>query len=335
MINPGLQKYEFVLNNQYYLRELLESIILEDSLDEIAYRATVRLAVTSELQKIGISPGQVARVSGVPFGGSSMVYLLHPGVVWECDSQTKGLKHLTATIYDRSIYISKSEEEYLFPAGQTATQRISQVADEWGIPLKSNLADTSIILAKSASANQKNTIWGHFQNWLKETVAKGGDMYRPRMTPDGLELFKIGSNKTVWVLESDQNLEEISQKRTLEGAVTRVKVVGNAAEGERSPVLAVVDGETSLGTLQKLHSDEKITDAGAARTAGQELLAGIQETFNVQGIDINTIRAGDKVQLNSIELIVVSVRHELGSPGHMSLELLSEDFVRRRYFEPV
>lgn len=334
MINPGLQKYEFVLANQYYLRELLESITLDDSLDEIAYRATVRLAVTLDLQQIGISPGQVARVSGVPFGGSSMVYLLHPGVIWDCDSQTRGLKHLTATVYDRTIYIAKSEEEYLFPAGQTATQRILQVASEWDIPLLGSLSDTGVSLAKTASANQKNSIWGHFQNWLKETVAKGGDMYRPRMTPDGLELFKVGSNATVWVLESDQNLEEIGQKRTLEGAVTRVKVVGHAGEGERSPVLAIVDGETSLGTLQKLHSDEKITDAGAAQTAGQELLAGIQETYNVQGIDINTIRAGDKVRINSMDLIAVSVKHDLGSPGHMSLELLTEDFVRRRYFGP-
>lgn len=334
MINPGLQKYEFVLANQYFLRELLESITLEDSLDEIAYRATVRLTVTPDLQQIGIAPGQEARVSGIPFGGSSMVYLLHPGVVWDCDSITRGQKHLMATVYDPTIYIAKSEEEYLFPAGQTATQRISQVSSEWGIPLGS-LSDTGVILAKSPVANQKNTIWGHFQNWLKETVAKGGDMYRPRMTPDGLKLFKLGSNETVWVLEADQNLEEIGQRRTLEGAVTRVKIIGHAEEGERSPVLAVVDGETSLGTLQKLHSDEKITDAGAAKTAGQELLAGIQETFNVYGIDINTIRAGDKVRLNSMDLIVVSVKHELGSPGHMSLELLSEFFVRRRYFGSV
>lgn len=328
MINPGLQKYEVVLANQYYLRELLESITLEDSLDEIAYRATVKMVITSDFP--GIAPGQEARVSGVPFGGNSMIYLLHPGVVWECASETRGQKHLTATVYDKTIYIAKSEDEYLFPAGQTATQRMQQYVSDWGIPL-GQVPDTGITLAKAVYRAQP--IYSMIQADLKETVAKGGDMYRPRMTPDGLELYKLGSNETVWVLETDQNIEEIGQRRTLEGTVTQVKVLGNAPEDQRSPVLALVKGETEqYGTLQKVISDSKLTDAGAARSAGESLLSGVQETFTVTGIDINTIRAGDKVQLNGMELLVTSARHELGSPGHMTLELASEEYVRRRYY---
>lgn len=84
MINPGLQKYEVVLANKYFLREIVESIILEESLDEIAYRAEIKMVVTADFP--GITPGQECRVSGVAFGGANMVYLLHPGVVWECES---------------------------------------------------------------------------------------------------------------------------------------------------------------------------------------------------------------------------------------------------------
>jgi len=330
MINPGLQKYEFVLNNQYYLRELLESITLEDSLDEIAYRATVRLVVTSELQQVGISPGQEARVSGVPFSGNSMIYLLHPGVVWDCDSTTKGQKHLTATVYDKTIYIAKSEDEYLFPAGQTATQRLQQYASDWGIPL-GQVPETGIPLAKAVYRAQP--IWSMIVADLKETVAKGGDMYRPRMTPDGLELYKLGSNETVWVLEADQNVEEINQNRTLEGTVTKVKIVGSAEDDTRSPILAVLTGETdTLGTLQKIITKEKDDSLGNATTKGQNLLCGIQETLNVSALDINTIRAGDKVQLNGIELLVASVSHQLGSPGHMTLKLAEAGYMRRQYY---
>lgn len=327
MINPGLNRYEVVLANKYYLRELVESITLEESLDEIAYRATIRLVVTPDFP--GIAPGQEIRVSGIPFGGSSMVYLLHPGVVWEVESEARGgaVKRLIITAYDRVIYLAKSEDEYLFPAAQTASQRLKRYASDWGIPL-ATVADTGVVLAKAVYRAQP--LWNMIMSDLKETVAKGGDMFRPRMTPSGLELVKVGSNKTVWVLEAKQNIEELVQRRTLEGAATQVKVLGHAGEDKRSPVLAIVKGETAkYGTLQRVISDEKIKTPAQAKTAGQKALAGMQETFTVTAIDINTIRAGDKVRLNQMDLYVMSVRHELGSPGHMTLELASADYIRR------
>lgn len=325
MINPGLNQYEVVLANKYYLRELIESITLEDALDEIAYRATIRMVVTPDFP--GISPGQDIRVSGIPFGGSSMVYLLHPGVVWETESKNRGQKHIDVTVYDKTIYIGKSEDEYLFPNGMTATQRLKRYATDWGIPL-ATMADTSVVLAKAVYRAQP--IWSMIKADLKETVAKGGEMYRPRLTPNGLELLKLGSNSTVWVLEAE---EEAGQKRTLEGTITQVKVLGHADEDKKSPVLAIVKGETGkYGTLQKVLQDEKIKSTAQAKTAGQKLLSGIQETFPVSTIDINTIRAGDKVRFNGMDLLVTYIRHELGSPGHMTLELASEDYVRRRYY---
>ncbi len=328
MVNPGLNKYEVVLANKYYLRELIENIELDESLDEIAYRARVKLVITLDFP--GIAPGQELRVSGVPFGGTQYVYMLHPGVVWECDSNTRGQKHLVATIYDKTIYLSKSEDECLFPAGQTASQRLKKYAEDWGVPL-GYVEDTKIPLAKAVY--RPRSIYSMIQADLQETVKKGGNMYRPRMTPDGLVLVKLGSNETVWVLELDQNVEELDQRRTLDGTVTQVKVMGNAAEDKRAPVLALVKGETDkYGTLQKVLSDEKITNAGQAKTEGEKLLCGVQETITVRGIDINTIRAGDKVQLNGIDLLVIFIRHELGSPGKMTLELASEDYIRRRYY---
>lgn len=328
MINPGLQKYEVVLANKYFLREIIESVVLEESLDEISQRATIKMVVTPDFP--GIAPGQECRLSGVPFGGSSMVYLLHPGVVWDCESNTRGQKHLTATMYDRNIYLAKSEDEYLFPAGQTASQRLKKCAADWGIVL-SQVTDTGVPLAKAVYRAQP--IWSMVLADLKETVDKGGDMFRPRMTPNGLELVKLGSNQTVWVLEEGQNIEDLSQRRTLEGMVTQVKVLGSAQEDQRSPVLALVTGDTAkYGTLQKVLSDSKITTAAQAKTAGQKTLTGLQESFTVTGIDINTIRAGDKVKLNGMELLATSIRHELGSPGHMMLELTWPDVVRRRVY---
>ncbi|NPV90105.1 MAG: phage portal protein [Firmicutes bacterium] len=327
MITSGFIPYEVVLRNQYYLREIVDSITLEDSLDEVAYRAVIGMAVTSDFP--GIAPGDEIRVSGQPFAGTGMVHLLHPGVVWDCESTDEGQKRLLVTAYDRSIHLLKSEDEYFFPAGKTATQRIRKYAEDWNVTL-GVLEDTGVQLAKAVHRAQK--LIKMIQADLKETVDKGGEMYQVRVTPDGLQLIKLGVNETVWMLEAD-NMMKVVQRRTLEGTVTQVKALGNAGGESRSPVLAVVKGETDrFGTLQKVLIDQKVTNAGEAKKAGEKLLSGIQESFVADAIDINTIRAGDKMMLNGMELLVTSVRHELGSPGRMSLELGSEDYVRRRYY---
>lgn len=330
MINPGLNCYEVVLANQYFLREVIESITLKESLDEIAYSADIRMVVTADFP--GLAPGQEIRVSGIPFGGSSMAYLLHPGVVWTIDSNTGGLKHLSVTAYDKTIYLAKSQDDYMFPAGQTASQRLRQYASDWGITL-ADVPETSVPLAKTDSNYRGTTIYDMIMSDLKQTANNGGEMYRPRMTTAGLELFKLGSNETVWLLELNQNVEEVSQRRSIDGAVTQVKVLGNAPEDQRAPVLAIVKGETEkYGTLQKILKDSTITSAGDAKTNGEKHLSGVDETFDITGIDINTMRAGDKVKLGEMDLIVTSISHELGNPGKMSLQLASPEYVRRRYY---
>ncbi|MFD0868762.1 XkdQ/YqbQ family protein [Paenibacillus residui] len=373
MITPGAKRYDVILRNQYYLRELLEGVTLEDSLEEIAYRAIIRVSITDDFPEIG--PGDEIRVSGVPFDGSGMVYLLHPGVIWECDSKDKGHKTLTVTAYDRTIYLQQSEDENILPAGQTASQRLRKYAADWQIPIAS-IPETGVALSKAVY--RPRSIHSMIMADLKETVKKGGKMYRPRMTPNGLELYELGTNKTVWVLESNQNIKELNQLRTLQGAVTQAKVLGTQeksrasqmnvklntdgmsdaeleeyirkyaagstgkkAGGKKpktkqdipSPVLAIEKGETAkYGTIQKIIQDSEIKSVAQARKAAKEMLAGMQESFSVVAIDINTIRAGDMVRLNGLDLLVISVQHNLGSPGEMTVEVAWPDVVKRRVY---
>ncbi|MEC2342980.1 phage portal protein [Paenibacillus barengoltzii] len=327
--------YEVVLQNKYYLRELVKNISLKDSLDQISYQGTIGLSIPASFP--GIEPGQEIRISGVPYSGSGndiaaggkMVPLLHPGVVWDCSSTLKQSKYMTVTVYDRTIYLAKSEDEYLFPAGGTAAQRLRKYATDWGIPLD-KVPDTKTKLKKAVYRPQ--TLYNMILSDLKETVKAGGDMYVPRMTPAGLTLFKVGGNDVVWKLEQ---LEEATQNRTLEGAVTRVKVIGTEDRSESAPskVLAVASGETAkYGVLQRVVQDENVKTAGAAKKYAESMLTGLRQSYTVTCIDLNTIRAGDKVIFNGLNLIVTSVSHELGDPGHMTLELATMDDVKRRYF---
>ncbi|MDU2243080.1 MAG: phage portal protein [Paenibacillus sp.] len=330
--------YEVVLQNKFFLRELVESITLKDSLDQISYQGMIGLSIPASFP--GIEPGQEIRISGVPYdgdrssvggqaGGGAMVPLLHPGVVWDCSSTLKQTKHITVTVYDRTIYLAKSEDEYLFPAGGTAAQRLRKYAADWGISLD-KVPDTKTKLKKTVYRPQ--TLYNMMMSDLKETVKAGGDMYVPRMTPAGLTLFKIGSNNVVWKLEQ---LEEATQNRTLEGTVTRVKVIGTEDKGDSAPskVLAVASGETAkYGVLQRILQDENVKTAGAAKKFAESMLTGQGQSYTVTCLDLNTIRAGDKVNFNGLNLIVTSVSHELGDPGHMTLELATLDDVKRRYY---
>jgi len=318
--------YEVVLEGKHDISDYIEEISLEESLDEIAYRANIRLLVTTGLPSI--YPGQEIRISGTPIGGAVKEAILHPGVVWECQSDNSGNKHLSITVYDRSIYLAKSEDEKLMPAGQTASQRLRTYAKEWNIPV-GNVEETGKQLSRDIKRAQ--SIMSMILEDLKETVDKGGAMFRPRMTPAGLGLVRLGGNRTVWELEA---LEKVTQTRTLEGAVTQVKVLGAARDDNRlSPVLAVVKKDIEkYGTLQKIVEDSKVETPGQAKEVAKKMLLGTQETFSVTAPDINTIRAGDRVRLNRMDLMVTHVNHRLGTPGHMELELAAEDKVRRDYF---
>jgi len=317
--------YEVVFANKYDLSELVESLSLEESLNEIAYCANIKLVVTPDMPII--TPGQEIRIAGIPFGKTKKETLLNPAVVWECRSSNAGRKHLNITAYEKTIYLAKSEDERLMPGNQTATERIKQYAVSWGIPV-GNIVDTREKLVRNIKRSQ--TILSMIMEDLKETVDKGGAMYRIRMTSRGLELFEVGGNSAIWELGA---LEEVAQNRTLEGAITKVKVIGpQESENAVAKTLAVMEKDIEkYGTLQKLIMDSKIETVEQARKVAAKTLLGMQETISVTALDINTVRAGDRVRLNNLELIVTKVRHQLGNPGRMELELAAESKVRRDF----
>lgn len=324
--------YKVIVDDKYDITKLVETITLKDSLDQIAYQANIRLAVSASSGLPLISPGMVVRISGVPFGEKSMVHLLHPAVIWEVESSNSGTKRLSLTVYDRMIYLEKSEDEFLLPKDQTATQRLKTYAKEWKIPYAS-LPDTKTKLGKAVYRSQ--TIFSMMFADLKETAKSGGEMYHPRMTPGGLQLFQVGSNTKVYELD---RLIDLTQMRTLEGAVTKVKVMAasESPSGKEVPskVLAIEqNGVEELGTLQKLVEDDQVKSTTAAKKLAKSHLTGIQETFTISAPDVNTIRAGDAVLLKGLKLIVMSVSRDLSAgPGTMTLELGTAELVKRRYY---
>ncbi|WP_121615208.1 XkdQ/YqbQ family protein [Virgibacillus halodenitrificans] len=317
-------KYEMIIKGKYDVRELNEEITVEESLDEVSMRVQGSFLNQSDFPKI--EGGEDFSIFGKAFG-TSTVKQLFSGVIWDINENKRGSKKISLTCYDRSIYMARSEDEYLFPKGQTAAQRIKKYAADWGIPLGS-IANTGVALAKSVYRAQP--IQRMIESDLNETSDKGGFLYVPRMNINKLELVPIGNNKEVWVLEST---EEIDRNRSLDNAVTQVKVLGKEEEGKRTPVLATVSKNTKkYGTIQKVLQDDKVKKKSDAEKAGKKLLTGIEERIVVRALDINTIRAGDAVKLNNKDWFVISVKRNLSSSGMMTLELGSLDLIRRRYY---
>ncbi len=322
--------YKVMIKDKYDVTSLVETISLRDSLDQVAYQASIRLAVSSTVGLPTIAPGMDIRISGIPFDQKNFHPLL-PGVIWEVESSNSGTKRLSMTVYDRMIYLEKSEDEYLLPKDQTASQRLKKYATDWKITL-GKVPDTKEKLGKAVYRSQ--TIFSMVFADLKETSKSGGAMYHPRMTSNGLELFELGSNSEVHILD---HLIDLTQMRTLEGAVTKVKIVAAAEAGSGQEVPSKVraveaKGTEELGTLQKLMEDDQVKTAAAAKKLAKSYLTGVQQTFTVTAPDINTIRAGDAVMLKGMKLLVTAVSHDLGNPGTMTLDLATVEAVKRRFY---
>lgn len=321
--------YKVILQDQYDLSPLVEAINLRDSLEQVAYQGTVNLVVTPDMPPI--SPGMAIRISGIPYGKKDYVPLLHPAVVWEVETSNNGVKRMTLTLYDRTVYLDKSEDEYLFPAKQTATQRFKKYAADWNLKI-AVLPDTEKQLGRSVYRTQ--SIYASMFADLRETAKAGGKLYHPRMISSGLELYELGSNKEVYILEA---ITDTTQSRTLEGAATKVKVLATAASetGQEVPskVMAIEEKDIAkYGQLQAIIQDDEVKSPAAARQLARSKLRGIRETISLNAPDINTIRAGDAVMLGAMKLLVISVSRELGNPGSMMLELGSYDDVKRRFY---
>lgn len=252
IVTPSVCRYDVILQNKYFLRECIQFLTLEDRLDEVAYCGKVKLAVPDD-QFTGlpiIIPGMEIRISGTKFGESKYSYLIQPGVVWDVEIDNRARRNWNLTIYDRTIYLSKSEDQFLFQEGTTASDRIKQICSEWNIPIL-NIPDTKQALAQDVV--RAKSLWNIIQDQLKETAEKSGKLFTVRMQPDGLELFEIGSNVDPWVFEFAVNLQSVRQKQTLNGAVTKVKVLGKQEKGSTAPIEFETNADIDkYGTIQKV-----------------------------------------------------------------------------------
>ena len=237
---------------------------------------------------------------------------------------SSGREVRAVTAYDELYPLQTSEEQFLFPAGQSTKSVITQILDEWGVPL-----------GKYAGANvtherlvfRTGTLAEILLDILDDAVKKGGEKSILRATQGQIEVITRGSNETVYELDEGDTIS-VEHETDITGLVTRVKVRGQSSDKEGiPPVEATVNGLTQFGIRQKIIHREKDATVAEAQTAAQKILdeeGKIKRTQSITAPDAADLRKGDRVYVYVGELsgyfYVSGVKHDAAA-GTMTLEL--------------
>lgn len=316
-------KIKILIGNEYYIEDFLIKISLSEALDGVAYKASLELLDIDELSNLNLKKGDKIQIIDKEYNSNKDKTIFN-GVIWEI-SKSKKNKKINLQCRERTVYIEESEDEYQF-SSNTARQRIEKYCKDWGIPYE-QIPDTKVKLEKVIHKNIK--ILDMMKKDLKETAQKGGKLYKLRMA-NKLSLFELGTNKDVYILDSI--LEDSNSTSSLSGAVTSVKVLGKSKDDKtKTPVIGVYKKNTEkYGTLQKVKQDEKIKNTKEAKKAAEAMFNTGEESTNVDcATDINTIRAGDKVNLFRKDYFVIDITHDFDS---MKLNLGELDYIRRKFY---
>lgn len=317
---------KIIYDSKYYIENALLSLSLTDSIDSIAYKATMDIVESDAIYDLQIAKAKTIQIIDKIYETEKEDTIFN-GVIWARKKAYRKDK-LSFDLKERTAYLEASEDEYMFKKGR-ADERIKKIAGDWGIPL-GNIPSTGVQLDKKV---EKGNLLDLMRKFLKESVKKGGKMYLIRME-DKLNMYELGKNKIVYQL--DGICEEVDDINSLEGAVTSVKVLGKSKDDKhKTPVLGVFKKDSDkYGTLQKVKQDEKIKNKADAKKAADTMFNSGEDlkTFNCV-VDINTIRAGDKVKFFNHEYYVIDVTHNIKPSPTMTIKAGKLDYIRRKFFD--
>ena len=218
--------------------------------------------------------------------------------------------------------LQKSQDNFFFRSGTGTKTRINKILGKWKVPLGRYEGPDK---KHGKKKYQNKYLSDILLNILDDAVKKGGKKSVIRMEKGKVSIIPEGSNKDIYVFKGN-NINAAIRNRSIDGLVTRVKVVGRSKEKGREKTEAVLDGLTKYGVRQRIYtrgSDESIKDA---KKAAQEILnedgtARLEVT--VESPDVPYICKGDMVYIQTRGVrgyfIVSGIRHDASSCS-MSVE---------------
>lgn len=250
------------------------------------------------------------------------------GYVWQ-KIYKAGLtdRELTLKCYDHLIYLQESEDAEYFSPGKSSQDIISYFCGKWGVSLSYTYA--SITHSKLALRGVLSDIFvDDILNLVKDRTGK---KYIIRSESDVMKIMTPGENSTIYRFEAKKNALTTKSDCTMDGMITKVKIISREEDGDRPPVEAIVSKNTgSYGTLQKLLIRNEDTEMDEAMDEAQRLVDenGVPKwEYVVRTGDVPWLRKGDKVYVNAGDiyqryLIITSLERSISNKAkEMTLTL--------------
>ena len=282
---------------RYDITDLMESVEMAEDEGQIAQRATVSFynAPYNELRM-----NQLVRV-----GDRMFVYAndgegpkeVFRGFVWEIEYSSELEKILSVTAYDNLIYFQESEDSLYYSSGMETSAVTSNICYKWGV--KQNYTYESITHGKLTLEGTLSDIF--LNDLLGEVEKQKGIKFVIRSREDIIDIAPYGQNETVYELHQTDTVLNTLRRTTMEGVITKIKIVSASSDDGASNTEAVVEGNTSkYGTLQKIvqkDTDKSLSDAQSEAQTQIDENSEPEVKFTVDVIDIPWVRKGDKVYI--------------------------------------
>lgn len=329
------EKVTVIFKEKYDITNIiLGKITFKDAIDNIAYDVEFDIFYTERLYEIGYKTFDSIKIIT-----NETKEVIFEGILYEYDYEKSYKSTGKWQLYEKNKILDDSDDEFLALKDTTATQRAKDICRRWNIPC--NLIDTQIKLAEGDP--KVTSLFSAIQDDLKETVEKGGKMYKICFPDNKLEFFEIGNNNDVIDITKLGKKEKGS--RSMKDVVTRVKVIAKENEGSSSgggservknklsQVVSTFDKDTErFGVRQKIIERQETEDAKSAKEMADAKLQGETHETTYEMVDIPSIRAGHKVKLYSRYYIVSSLTREISDRTILNLTLLTEEMVKRKYY---
>lgn len=327
--NPIYTVYAISDNTKYNLTECVEEINISDSEKQISKRVQLTLA---NIQTGGRWLSSILKVRDRVYlyaNDGEKTEEVWRGFVWDFGYKSSLTSRMIAlNCYDNLIYCQESEESKYFSAGKSTKDVISSICSEWGIKLEytySSITHSKLPLR----GNLYSILTADLLDLVKERT---GIKYVVLSEKDVMYIKPVGKNATIYKITAGQNATMTETEVTMEGMITKVKILGKTDDNDRTPVEATVTGKTSqYGTLQKLISRNENTSLADAKKEANSLLKENGEpkrTYTVEGPDIPWIRKGDMVYVNAGNLtgnFIVKTTERIISSSKKKMTLTMED----------
>lgn len=309
---------------QYNIKNFVEDLGWEQGEKELATRISFSIknektekGTLSSLVKLGCLVGVFAA------DGSVDKEVARGYITTWNPKRSSGSDKLSFRCYDSLYNLQESQDNIYYPKGVSTKTAIKGILNKWKIPLGSYQGPNKThgkLVYKSEKLSDA------ILDILEEAFKKGGAKCIMQDRGGKVYIVPYGSNKDVYHFEA-KKVQSTSYKRSTEGMVTRVKIIGQSDDKKKARVEATLSGKTKYGVRQKIVTRGKEESLKDAKSSAREILdtdGVIQEEITIQAPDIPWMRKGDLVHLKIGALSgyyhVIGIRHNADSRS-MTLDL--------------